>query len=30
LGDVIEDLWNAGTSLTAAEFERLVRRGRDA
>lgn len=30
LGDVIEDLWGAGKSLTTAEFERLVRRGREA
>jgi len=25
LGDVIEDIWTAGKSLTAAEFDRLVR-----
>lgn len=30
LGDVIEDLWAAGQALTAAEFERLVVRGKAA
>lgn len=30
LGDVIEGLWEAGKSLTPAEFERLVQRGKAA
>jgi len=30
LGDVIEDLWSAGTSVTVAEFERLIWRGKEA
>jgi hypothetical protein len=30
LGDVIEDLWEGGTSLTPAEFERLLKSGKGA